>query len=126
MFKYTQWRLFLVCIGGDTFDVLVKRAGKASTTNAVRGRVEDLGEGLYKASYIANFSGTYEVHVTCGGAYYVDGDLKHIGRGSRNSWGNPVQDSNHCAADVTSALDPSADYLLYVLLSMGSSLKQCG
>lgn len=48
--------------------MLVKKAGKSSTHSAVRGRVEDSGEGLYRASYVANFAGTYEVHVTCGGA----------------------------------------------------------
>jgi hypothetical protein len=48
--------------------VLVKKAGKSSTHSAVRGRVEDSGEGLYKASYTANFAGTYEVHVTAAGA----------------------------------------------------------
>lgn len=48
--------------------MLVKRAGKSSTHSAVRGRVEDSGEGLYRASYVANFAGTYEVQVTAAGA----------------------------------------------------------
>lgn len=48
--------------------MLAKRAGKASTAAAVRGRVEDTGEGMYRATYVANFAGTYEVHVTCAGA----------------------------------------------------------
>jgi hypothetical protein len=56
--------------GGDTFDVLVKKAGKSSTHSIVRGRVEDSGEGLYRASYVANFAGTYEVQVTAGGAQH--------------------------------------------------------
>ena len=56
--------------GGDTFDVLVKKAGKSSTHSVVRGRVEDSGEGLYRASYVANFAGTYEVQGTAGGALH--------------------------------------------------------
>lgn len=66
--------------GGDTFDVLVKRAGKSSTHSAVRGRVEDSGEGLYRASYVANFAGTYEVQVTAAGPLHC----LHGWRGSQN------------------------------------------
>lgn len=31
------------------------------------GKVEDVGEGVLRASYVAALAGTYEVHVTCGG-----------------------------------------------------------
>ena len=44
-----------------------KRSDKGSTAAVVLGKVEDQGEGVYRAVYIASFAGTYEVSVTSNG-----------------------------------------------------------
>ena len=39
--------------------------GETSSTSAIiQGKVEDLGQGLYRAGYVANVAGSYEVKVT--------------------------------------------------------------
>ena len=57
----------LLCAGGDKFEVKAKRVGKGFTAAVVVGKVEDTGEGMYRAIYSPNFAGTYEVHVTSKG-----------------------------------------------------------
>lgn len=54
-------------IGGDAFQVDVRRLASKGSSTAV-GKVEDLGDGLYRAVYCANIAASYEVLVTCGGA----------------------------------------------------------
>ena len=58
----------LVCVGGDKFEVKAKRVGKGFTAAVVAGKVEDMGDGVYRALCVPNFTGTYEIHVTSKGA----------------------------------------------------------
>ena len=50
-----------------------KRSEKGSTAAVVIGKVEDQGEGVYRAVYTASFAGTYEVSITS------DGEAKNQG-----------------------------------------------
>lgn len=51
--------------GGDAFMLTAQLVGETSSTSAIiQGKVEDLGQGLYRAGYVANVAGSYEVKVT--------------------------------------------------------------
>lgn len=51
--------------GGDAFSVSAHLLEEtASDKPAIEGKVEDLGQGLYRAAYTAKISGSYEVSVT--------------------------------------------------------------
>ena len=56
-------------VGGDKFDVKAKRVGKGFTAAVVVGKVEDMGDGVYRGLYIPNFAGSYEKHVTSKSAH---------------------------------------------------------
>jgi len=50
--------------GGDTFQVSAQSTEAGTQLEAVAGRVEDLGQGMYRAAYTATTAGSYEVAVT--------------------------------------------------------------
>ena len=50
--------------GGDTFQVSAQSTEEGSQSEAIAGRVEDLGQGMYRAAYTATVAGSYEVAVT--------------------------------------------------------------
>jgi hypothetical protein len=50
--------------GGDTFQVSAQSTEEGSQSEAIAGRVEDLGQGMYRAAYTATIAGSYEVAVT--------------------------------------------------------------
>ncbi len=50
--------------GGDAFRVSARATEEGSQPEAVAGRVEDLGQGMYRAAYTATVAGSYEVAVT--------------------------------------------------------------
>ena len=51
--------------GGDTFTVSAQLQGDTGpTSGGLLGTVEDLGQGIYRASYTATTAGSYEVSVT--------------------------------------------------------------
>jgi len=50
--------------GGDAFWVSAQNTEEGSQLEAVAGRVEDLGQGMYRAAYTATIAGSYEVAVT--------------------------------------------------------------
>jgi hypothetical protein len=50
--------------GGDTLQVSAQSTEEGSQLEAVAGRVEDLGQGMYRAAYTATVAGSYEIAVT--------------------------------------------------------------
>lgn len=51
--------------GGDSFSVTAQLQGDmASDFGSLQGTVEDLGQGIYRATYTATAAGSYEVRVT--------------------------------------------------------------
>ncbi len=50
--------------GGDAFQVSAQSTEEGLQLEAVAGRVEDLGQGMYRAAYTATVAGSYEVAVT--------------------------------------------------------------
>ena len=53
--------------GGDSFQVLAVCTKEGSESQEILGRVEDLGEGIYKAGYVGTTADSYLVEVTSNG-----------------------------------------------------------
>lgn len=50
--------------GGDILQLSAQSTEEGSQLEAVAGRVEDLGQGMYRAAYTATVAGSYEIAVT--------------------------------------------------------------
>lgn len=51
--------------GGDIFTVSAQLQGDTGqTSGSLHGTIEDLGQGIYRAAYMATAAGSYEVSVT--------------------------------------------------------------
>lgn len=50
--------------GGDDFRVTVTSVDTESANSIVTGKVDDLGQGAYRAQFVVNFGGAYHVAVT--------------------------------------------------------------
>ncbi|KAL0032084.1 hypothetical protein WJX77_004214 [Trebouxia sp. C0004] len=59
--------------GGDAFEVSAQCTEEGSQPEAVAGRVEDLGQGMYRAMYTATMAGSCEIAVTALDGAHVQG-----------------------------------------------------
>ncbi|DBA83503.1 TPA: hypothetical protein ACH3X2_006431 [Trebouxia sp. C0005] len=59
--------------GGDILQLSAQSTEEGSQLEAVAGRVEDLGQGMYRAAYTATVAGSYEIAVTALNGAHVQG-----------------------------------------------------